>query len=1183
MEEKNKNKPNIGALDVYLMVNHPHLYKSKDSVDFIKKSVVGGGSNLVRGYTDITNWVGGATEEERQADEEWLKEAYGNLLGEAYVDTETRDNGEEVTIVARPDSLGGNLSREAIGFIGGFKGVDKAFGLGSAAIKSVVKNANKLIRGKKVAEKTTKGAKSFSQRRPFVANLIKSEAAVQVAFDPWHENFADLILNNIDENDESTLADIGRYLLEPMASKKEKTELQRRLSLFGEGLVLSLGVTGLLKSPEIIRTGAGLTIKTLDEIKNKGSKYVKDWLDRAGIKSTRDGDVIETARASRAKLVEKGKVDDPVGDIEGLEPKGVSSLFSEVDFRFSENGFLRNMSRFFNSIANPRGSKTRAMHEKYLDTENYKEAMLASINNTAARLQKGLDDIIGSKRFLGLGSKEREKLFEKISDILFNNNLSKVKGAKNKQEAFEKLLKELPEELRGPVLEMRQFQDSLSKMMLDTNLLTPAQKKTFQKNLGEYARMSYKLYDVPGYVPPKSIEKKALEFLEQEIVRKNKRGLKAGDPTVRQEAKAQLEAILTKGGGNAADFYSGLERFTKVKKDFLKGRNKKIPEPIRDLLGEIDNPLARWQKSTSKLINVIADTRFHDDMFEQGAGLYFYAKPTGRFTQQIAQGYGKLSGQYTTPELHKYFSMQKKLVETDGILGDAYRFLSLLKGISQSSKTVWSHGTHVKNMFGGVQMSLANGVNTLEYLPKALKIINAKTDKELTELYEELQSYGLLNKGVIASELKGLFADMAEVTARRGRTKTGGLNDVLRKMLESRPNKKLQNTYVAEDDMFKINMYFAELDNLKQINRLRNTPLDEAALKREAALKVRNTLPNYDLVPPLLKDLRQMPFFGRFFSFMAESVRISYNSVKEGLVEVRRGRRMVDAGEEAAGNAMIDRGTRRLASFTAVAGGGAYTAEEVSKYVVGLDDVEQESIKELLLPDYARNSKILYSQAEDGTLKWSNLSAWDAYDFPKKGLSPLIQGELAKEDDGSPDFGESQWGEKLLNFYARELAAPFVGESLIQEVISNYFFRGGRDIEGRPMKVPPTIKAFAEATGNDELALRRIEGSPSDAGFYFRNLDIFLMNMFEKLVPGSATLTSKWVNTIGKEQTDFDQDVYETDQFVKFLTGFGFNPLNKEYMENAYVYKVRKLAKQKNDLGSRWQSAALSDQYGMIL
>ena len=101
----------------------------RDSVDFIKKSVVGGGSNLVRGYTDITNWVGGATEEERQADEEWLKEAYSNLLGEAYVDTETRDNGEEVTIVARPDSVRWlclvEIRGDDEGFLGGFKGVDK--------------------------------------------------------------------------------------------------------------------------------------------------------------------------------------------------------------------------------------------------------------------------------------------------------------------------------------------------------------------------------------------------------------------------------------------------------------------------------------------------------------------------------------------------------------------------------------------------------------------------------------------------------------------------------------------------------------------------------------------------------------------------------------------------------------------------------------------------------------------------------------------------------------------------------------------------------------------------------------------------------------------------------------------------------------------------------------------------
>ena len=85
--------------------------------------------------------------------------------------------------------------------------------------------------------------------------------------------------------------------------------------------------------------------------------------------------------------------------------------------------------------------------------------------------------------------------------------------------------------------------------------------------------------------------------------------------------------------------------------------------------------------------------------------------------------------------------MQKKLVETDGILGDAYRFIITKKGISQSSKTVWSHGTHVKNMFGGVQMSLANGVNPLEYLPKALKLLMLKQIKNLLNF---MKNYNLM-------------------------------------------------------------------------------------------------------------------------------------------------------------------------------------------------------------------------------------------------------------------------------------------------------------------------------------------------------------------------------------------------------------------------------------------------------
>ena len=75
-----------------------------------------------------------------------------------------------------------------------------------------------------------------------------------------------------------------------------------------------------------------------------------------------------------------------------------------------------------------------------------------------------------------------------------------------------------------------------------------------------------------------------------------------------------------------------------------------------------------------------------------------------------------------------------------------------------------------------------------------------------------------------------------------------------------------------------LNYKFTKINNARPANM----KLSERALKEEAARSVRDTLPNYDLVPPLLKDLRRSPFFGRFFSFMSESVRISKNSlVKE--------------------------------------------------------------------------------------------------------------------------------------------------------------------------------------------------------------------------------------------------------------------------------------------------------------
>ena len=188
-------------------------------------------------------------------------------------------------------------------------------------------------------------------------------------------------------------------------------------------------------------------------------------------------------------------------------------------------------------------------------------------------------------------------------------------------------------------------------------------------------------------------------------------------------------------------------------------------------------------------------------------------------------------------------------------------------------------------------------------------------------------------------------------------------------------------------------MYFSEKRRLEKVNKLyknKNLQLSEEQIKKEAAKIVRDVLPNYDLVPELLRNLRRTPFFGRFFSFMAESVRISGNAVINGVKEVHKGRQLIKQGESAVGNEYIKRGTLRLASFTTMAGAGAKGADKGFQYVSGLSNEEVDAIKDVALPDYMQNSNVIITIGPNGEPVIGNLSAWDAYDFPKKPFQVLI-------------------------------------------------------------------------------------------------------------------------------------------------------------------------------------------------
>lgn len=1040
-------------------------------------------------------------------------------------------------------------------------------------VADIISDVGEIVAGVGVAGKAMKGIETTTKAKKYFKDFAQGEIGFQLSLNPYDDDalFPQVIGNFITEDD-GILGDLKTYL---ESDAQDRGQLENRMHHLADSILFATGFTAVGGG---LRYGKEQLDKTefreqfknyLNNVASKGKENVDNFLNR--ITTFRDMDATQkkVALSHRQKDIEAGKVVGE-GDIKALEPSKKTKWLTSINLQFSDSPILRNLENFRTKLFSTRGGKSRYLHEKFLRTENLKEKWSDEINNIAFNLESNIDEIVE------LVGKDKEDLLDDVNRVLFWDRRSPTivtsKGTSlgtQQGPEFEKALRKLPKELQQPVRAFRALQDDLSVKMLETDYLTETQRKIYNDSLGFYVRRSYKLFEDPNYVPTPKAFKEAEDYFTAQKLKQNP---EISPDELKLQVAADINLIL-RDNVSSNNFTANLEKFDMIRKSILRGR-KDIPPVLRNLMGEIENPIQSLIYSTTKLSKFYEDARFYDTAYNDGLGIYFRETPEGIFKEEIPAGYGKLSGTYTSPDLLQYFSNYKKFgvetLESNSVAGNMYRNLLLLKGLSQASKTVWSHTTHVKNMTGGVQMSLANGVNVFDVAmtKRVREILNAKTsnDFELQKFHEELSGRGLLNKGVIARDLQGLSSDISQI--KKGAV-VGKIDWLLDKMpvpyYSFKKGKfqvtspkgiaaEAQNKYIGQDDFFKVNMYIREQDYLNKFNNA--LPSDskfdfyrftEETLKDEAALITRDVLPNYDLVPEYLKDLRRMPMFGRFFSFMAESMRISVNSITRGINEFKFGNALIKEGAEEAGKLVKNRGSLRLAAFTTIAGGSAKAVQETSNVLSGLGKDDLDAHKDFLA-DYMRNSNVTVSIAPDGTPMIGNLSSWDAFDFPKKPLQVLINRNLT-----NPDVDEEGLIKDVLTTLTTEMVSPFLGESIIQEQISNFLLRGGRDLDGNLIRNP-----FDKTMRFDDSGSLTYRLTNKD------NLTIFMANMLESITPGSVTRASDWIDTIGKEQTAFDQDIYPVESFIKFLTGYGMQPMNKEYLENIYTYKANALLKEKS-------------------
>lgn len=423
-----------------------------------------------------------------------------------------------------------------------------------------------------------------------------------------------------------------------------------------------------------------------------------------------------------------------------------------------------------------------------------------------------------------------------------------------------------------------------------------------------------------------------------------------------------------------------------------------------------------------------------------------------------------------------------------------YGAMLKLKGIAQFNKTILSPITQVRNVTSASMFALAQGnVGSGASLGQSVDIIirdlvNRKMLGADLSLTDEGLDYlvDLQRRGVIGSsaELREIQDNLRKgsnplskqpleshvLTDDVATTPVGGALDKT-----NRRNKMYQflgkaaDFYRAGDDLWKIYNYEFEIGKLKNahtnsIRKLKDLKdrgkitenvyqqrkaLTEQRFREElggdagsdltelikdaAADRVRNLVPNYELVPQVIKDIRGMPF-GNFIAFPAEIMRTGYNTLETSMKEL------------ASDNPEIrEIGMRRLMSSLGTFYVAGPTLRDTAMTLTGTSQDQMEAMNALAAPFQRNSTFIPLGKNEDGHLTAIDYSHFNPYDMLIRPFEALLNSLDESNRLARSDF-DTVYNAGWQSF--KDFVEPFAGESIafsaIFDVLPENFLAVGR-------------------------------------------------------------------------------------------------------------------------------------------
>ena len=669
-------------------------------------------------------------------------------------------------------------------------------------------------------------------------------------------------------------------------------------------------------------------------------------------------------------------------------------------------------------------------------------------------------------------------------------------------------------------------------------------------NIGKYLVRSFQTFRNPEYVPDEQVLNKAVDYLVNNVIKKNinlRESARNTFPKLKPEqayvesAKMHAEDILRTGKAEGKAPLKQLKEIgTRIlqndKFKFLK-TGEELPNEIKNLLGPERNLKASVAYTTSEAISSMANKKAADYIAQSGlkngwlfnsvedaVNAGFIGAQQIKSVPRLGIMKSQLLNKWASPEYVEGFAGMggtlDKLVQMA-----FYRHALQAKVGVQIGKTLYSPQTQVRNVTSASFFALMNGhVGSKASVTDAMRIVardifkaggNKIDEVEFNNYVEKLVRLGVWDENVVASEMKSVLSQIKDGSINT----TDALFDKLMKMA---PTDKVARLYAGGDNLWKgygfeygksqLSMALKNLDEVKEwfrymgkefepINQITGVKKTfDDAIEEGSAYLLRNTYPTYSKVPPVIQELRKLPL-GNFISFPAEILRTGANIISTGLKEAAHPNRAIQ-----------QMGIRRLtgAFMTSYAVGKGFT--ELSQFLTNSTDSQWNAYKRSSAASWDATSNLLavkgWKNGESAAINFSYFSPYDSLYQPLDAALAQAQQQNLNPQETEQFVMNLMFGDEgpVMKFLE-----PFISEPLGFDRFIDVTTRNGRKDGGGSVY-----------TQSDDLGDKFIKS---------------LTYVLDGVKPGIITSGQKIGDALSKDLTKGGKPVNLSDELLALFTG----------------------------------------------